>query len=212
MGGLTPPGAGSGTTQHPVPLLVGWAQHTFIHPGAWNRCSSTFGLTLWIVLPTPSAQPTQISASLSLKDPEAAPSSERSAPKTSIKRVPWFLSSPSPLSPFASLQDMLSECSGPAGSSPYPAPTRCPSSSPLLPAAERELWHHWLHHVEKAPSRDLRPRRPRSVEKVSGRDRRSKRGSRHPRRNAPENMDQERFHEWSGVRALYGRFVSRGRI
>src|SRR5829696_9649114 len=53
MGGLTPPAAGSGTTQHPVPLLVGWAQHTLIHPGAWNRCSSTFGLTLWIVLPTP---------------------------------------------------------------------------------------------------------------------------------------------------------------
>ena len=99
MGGLTPPAAGSGTTQHPVPLLVGWAQHTLIHPGAWNRCSSTFGITLWIVLPTPCAQPTQISASLSLKDPEAAPSSERSAPKTSIKRAPWFLSSPSPLSP-----------------------------------------------------------------------------------------------------------------
>jgi len=92
--------AGSGTTQHPVPLLVGWAQHTLIHPGAWDRCSSTFGLTLlWIVLPTPSAQQTQISASLSLKDPEAAPPSERSPPKTSIKRAPWFLSSPSPLSP-----------------------------------------------------------------------------------------------------------------
>src|ERR687897_1185437 len=99
MGRLTPPAAGSGTRQHPVPLLVGWAQHTLIHPGAWNRCSSTFGLTLWIVLPTPCAQPTQISASLSLKDPEAAPSSERSAPKTSIKRAPWFLSSPSPLAP-----------------------------------------------------------------------------------------------------------------
>ena len=99
MGGLTPPAAGSGTTQHPVPLLVGWAQHTLFHPGAWNRCSSTFGITLWIVLLIPSAPPTQISASLSLKDPEAAPSSERSAPKTSIKRAPWFLSSPSPLSP-----------------------------------------------------------------------------------------------------------------
>jgi hypothetical protein len=84
--GLTPPAAGSGTTQHPVPLLVGWVQHTLIRPSAWNRYSSTFGLTLWIVLLTPSAQPTQISASLSLKDPEAAPSSERSAPKTSIKR------------------------------------------------------------------------------------------------------------------------------
>ena len=98
-GGLPPPAAGSGTTQHPVPLLVGWAQHTLIHPSAWNRCSSTFGITLWIVLPTPSAQPTQFSASLSLKDPEAAPSSERSAPKSSIKRIPWFLSSASPLSP-----------------------------------------------------------------------------------------------------------------
>jgi hypothetical protein len=71
-GGLTRPAAGSGTTQHPVPLLVGLAQHTLIHPGTWNRYSSPFGLALWIVLPTPSAQPTQISASLPLKDPEAA--------------------------------------------------------------------------------------------------------------------------------------------
>lgn len=85
IGGLTPPAAGSGTTQHPVPLLVGWAQHTLIHPSAWNRCSSTFGFTLWILLwillPTPSAQPALICASLSLKDPEVAPPSERSAPQ-----------------------------------------------------------------------------------------------------------------------------------
>jgi hypothetical protein len=99
-GGLTPPAAGSGTTQQPVPLLVGWARHTLIHPGAWNRCSSTLGGTLlWIVLPNTCAQPALICASVSLKDPEAAPPSERSPPKTSIKRVPWFLSSPSPLSP-----------------------------------------------------------------------------------------------------------------
>src|SRR5215213_9439903 len=52
-----------------------------------------------MLLPTPCAQPALISAILSLRDPRAAPPSERSAPKTSIKRVPWFLSSLSPLSP-----------------------------------------------------------------------------------------------------------------
>jgi hypothetical protein len=45
--------------------------HTLIHPSAWHRRSLTFGFTLWILLPTPSAQPALISAILSLKDPEA---------------------------------------------------------------------------------------------------------------------------------------------
>jgi hypothetical protein len=46
--------------------------HTLIHPSAWHRRFSTFGFTLWILLPTPSAQPALISAILSLKGPEAA--------------------------------------------------------------------------------------------------------------------------------------------
>ena len=63
--------AGSGTTQHPVPLLVGWAQHTLIHPsggiGVLRRSGSHSEY-----FSTPCAQPALISAILSLKGPEAA--------------------------------------------------------------------------------------------------------------------------------------------
>ena len=56
------------------------------------RCSSTFGLTLlWIVLPTPCAQPALICASLSLKDPESAPPSERSPPQDLHQAPPVVL-------------------------------------------------------------------------------------------------------------------------
>jgi hypothetical protein len=65
---------------------------------------------------------------------------------------------------FTSFREVLSDCPGRAGSSPYLAPTRYPSSSLLLPAAEEEQWHHWLHYVEKASGRDPRRRRHRSVD------------------------------------------------
>src|SRR5215211_1979697 len=75
----------------------------------------------------------------------------------------------------------------------------------FFPTAEVELWHHSLHHVEKASGWDLRPRRSRNVEKVSRRGQRSPRyDSRHPLRSAAENLGQERFHERSRVRAFYG--------